>query len=59
MLQIAAGVGLLPLIVHSLFDFSLHMPANAMWYATLAGVMLHPGIDRKPAERPQPRRQGE
>ncbi len=47
-LQIAAGVGLLPLIVHSLFDFSLHMPANAMWYATLAGVMLHPGNQAPP-----------
>jgi len=20
------------------------MPANAMWFATLAGVMLHPGV---------------
>jgi len=49
-LQIAAGIGLLPLILHSVFDFSLHMPANAMWYATLAGVMLHPGIRGKPAE---------
>ena len=44
-LQIAAGVGLLPMILHSLFDFALHMPANAMWFATLAGVMLHPGVN--------------
>jgi O-antigen ligase len=43
-LQIAAGVGLLPMMLHSLFDFALHMPANAMWFATLAGVMLHPGV---------------
>ena len=48
MLQIAAGVGLLPLILHSLFDFALHMPANAMWFATLAGVMLHPGVANDP-----------
>ena len=59
-LQIAAGVGLLPMILHSFFEFSLHMPANAMWYATLAGVMLHPGAESKPAndirhdERSQP-----
>jgi O-antigen ligase len=61
-LQIAAGVGLLPMTLHSLFDFALHMPANAMWFATLAGVMLHPGVERKPTagvwqderKRPQP-----
>ncbi len=44
-LQVAAGVGLLPMMVHSLFDFALHMPANAMLSATLAGVMLHPGVE--------------
>ena len=49
-LQIAAGVGLIPMIAHSIFDFGLHMPANAMWFATLAGVMLHPGVESEPAE---------
>lgn len=44
LLQLGAGLGLLPAILHSLFDFALHMPANAMWFATLAGVMLHPGV---------------
>ena len=44
-LQIAAGVGMLPMILHSLFDFGLHMPANAMWFATLAGVMFHRGVE--------------
>ena len=44
-LQIAAGVGLLPMILHSMFDFSIHMPANAMWFAALAGVMFHPGVE--------------
>ena len=50
LLQIAAGVGLLPAILHSGFDFALHMPANAMWFATLAGVMLHPGVPDKPRQ---------
>jgi O-antigen ligase len=50
-LQIAAGVGMLPMILHSLFDFALHMPANAMWFATLAGVMLHPGVGDDPGRR--------
>ena len=36
------------MILHSLFDFALHMPANAMWFATLAGVMLHPGETEAP-----------
>jgi O-antigen ligase len=50
-LQIAAGVGLLPMMLHSLFDFALHMPANAMWFATLAGVMLHPGVGNDTGKR--------
>jgi O-antigen ligase len=46
LLQIAAGVALLPTIIHSLFDFALHIPAIAMWLATLAGVMFHSGTER-------------
>lgn len=42
-LQLAAGIGLLPMILHSLFDFGLHMPALAMWFATLTGVLFHRG----------------
>ena len=44
LLQLAAGLGMLPMILHSLFDFALHMPSNAMWFATLAGVMFHQGV---------------
>lgn len=47
-LQIAAGVGLLPIILHSMFDFALHMPSIAMWAATLAGVMFHRGVEEVP-----------
>ena len=43
LLQLAAGIGLLPMILHSLFDFGMHMPAVAMWFATLAGVMFKAG----------------
>ncbi|MBK8742068.1 MAG: O-antigen ligase family protein [Betaproteobacteria bacterium] len=57
LLQLGAGVGLLPLILHSLFDFALHMPANAMWFATLAGVMFHKGVSaREQAEEESKRR---
>lgn len=45
LLQIGAGVGLLPMMLHSLVDFSLHMPANAIWYATLVGLVFHPGVE--------------
>ena len=48
LLQIAAGIALVPSLLHGLFDFSLHMPANAMWFAALAGVMLHPGVPPMP-----------
>jgi O-antigen ligase len=48
LLQIAAGIGLVPSLLHGIVDFSLHMPANAMWFAALAGVMLHPGVPPAP-----------
>jgi O-antigen ligase len=44
LLQLAAGIGLLPMILHSLFDFGLHIPAIAMWFSTLTGVMFHRGL---------------
>jgi hypothetical protein len=44
LLQLGAGLGLLPMILHSLFDFALHIPADAMWFATLAGVLFHKGV---------------
>jgi len=63
LLQLAAALGMVPMMLHSAFDFALHMPANAMWFATLAGVMLHPGVEDEPANgirrnepsQPQPR----
>jgi O-antigen ligase len=41
LLQLAAGLSLLPVILHSALDFPLHMPSNAMWFALLAGVVFH------------------
>jgi O-antigen ligase len=63
LLQLGAALGMVPMMLHSVFDFALHMPANAMWFATLAGVMLHPGVGGEPADgiphhersEPQPR----
>ncbi|WP_456375042.1 O-antigen ligase family protein [Thiolapillus sp.] len=39
--QVGAGIGLLLLILHSLIDFNLHKPANAIWFAFLLGLFLH------------------
>jgi len=50
-LQIAAGAALLPMILHSMFDFAIHMPANAMWFATLAGVLFHVGVEDVPVSK--------
>jgi len=41
LLQIGAGVGLVPAALHSVLDFPLHMPSNAMWFGLLAGVFFH------------------
>jgi hypothetical protein len=41
---------MLPMVLHSVFDFALHMPANAMWFSTLAGVMFHRGVEGGAAE---------
>jgi hypothetical protein len=57
-LQIAAGVALLPMILHSIFDFAIHMPSNAMWFATLAGIMLHRGVADRPAQAGRSREHG-
>jgi len=48
-LQLGAGLGLLPMILHSVFDFPLHMPANAMWFATLAGILFRSSTGEKSA----------
>lgn len=50
LLQLAAGIGMLPLALHSLFDFSLRMPGNAVWLAALAGVLMHPGVPESSRE---------
>ncbi len=61
LLQVGAGLGMLPVIIHSLFEFPLHMPAIAMWFATLAGIMFRPMVGPKesfPGERHKSRPSG-
>jgi O-antigen ligase len=40
-MQVGAGIGLLLMALHSLTDFNLHIPANAIYFALLAGVFFH------------------
>lgn len=40
-IQIAAGISLFLMGLHSFFDFNLHTPANSLFLAFLAGVFLH------------------
>jgi O-antigen ligase len=41
-IAMGAAVGCCGLLVHSFFDFNLHVPANAAWFAVLAGVATTP-----------------
>jgi len=36
--RVGAAIGCCGLLVHSLADFNLHIPANAAWFAVLAGI---------------------
>lgn len=40
-IQAAAGIGLLALMLHSLVDFNLHIPANLIYFALLAGIFFN------------------
>lgn len=40
-MQVGAGIGLLQMALHSLTDFNLHIPANAVYFALLAAVFFH------------------
>jgi O-antigen ligase len=39
--QMAAGLGMLALIVHGTVDFNFHIPANALYFSFLAGVFFY------------------
>jgi O-antigen ligase len=40
-LQVAAGLGMLAMIVHAAFDFNFHIPANAIYFSFLAGIFFY------------------
>ncbi|MBK5965664.1 hypothetical protein CCR95_16630 [Thiocystis minor] len=38
--QVGAGIGLFLMLLHSLVDYNLHMPANMVYFAFLAGIFF-------------------
>lgn len=40
-IQVGAGIGMLTIILHSLVDFNLHIPANQIYFALLAALFFH------------------
>ncbi len=54
--QLAALCGLAGIAVHTVFDWNLHIPANAMLVSALLGMLANPGIvpkERSPKRRNQ------
>ena len=55
--QVASGIGLLLLMLHSLVDYNLHIPANIVYFAFLTGVFFcDPVTEDEPARRTRKRR---
>lgn len=46
-MQIGAGIGLFVLALHGLTDYNLHIPANAIYFAFLAGVFFHRSVQKQ------------
>ena len=52
-MQAGAGLGLLLMALHGLTDYNWHIPANAIYFALLAGVFLHRGEDQREHAAPK------
>lgn len=50
-LQVGAGFGLLSMVLHSIVDFNLRVPANAIFFALLAAVFFHRPAPPRTRER--------
>ena len=49
-MRISAGIGLFLMGLHGMIDFNLHIPANAVYFAFLAGVFFHQASPAKPED---------
>jgi len=50
-IQLGAALGCCGLLAHSFVDFNLHVPANAAWFAVLAGFALSEAEKRRDRHR--------
>ena len=53
-LQIGTLCAVFGLMAHSVVDFNMHIPANALVFAFLFGILTNPGVARQTEERPEP-----
>jgi O-antigen ligase len=53
-MQAGAGLGVLLMALHGFTDYNWHIPANALYFAFLAGVFLHRGEARPAPAAPAP-----
>jgi len=51
-IRLGATLGCCGMLVHSFFDFNLHIPANAAWFAVLAGLACCPRKNNRHEEEP-------
>lgn len=49
-IRLGAALGCCGMLVHSIFDFNLHIPANAAWFAVLAGMACAPKVMQRHEE---------
>ena len=57
-IQVGAGIGIVLMLLHSLVDFNLHIPANAIFFSVLLAVFLKEyteDIDQRRRRRTQKR----
>jgi len=53
-MRMSAGIGLLLMGLHGMIDFNLHIPANAVYFAFLAGVFFHQASPAKSRQSARP-----
>lgn len=49
-IQVGAGIGLFLILLHSLVDFNLHIPANQIYFAFLAALFFHHAEQEEPKD---------
>ena len=53
-IQLGSAIGCCGMLLHSFFDYNLHVPANAAWFAVLAGLAATEDPNSRPKAKPRP-----